>query len=524
MRNLLSTVLFFISLIVPSFVSAQSDITFSELSNVSDLKAQLAKAKSPNEIISSMIALLIYHSAFEGEINKKAAEEYREKLGIFTNRINDPELTAKSLWWQTLPAIRSQSSILSNTERCQRIDRLYDFAKLKGLKFYQAIAKMEEVSSFLRCKQDNIQAVKNLNEALQLTEGITDSLKITVYEYATHICFYIGNYLQALKYAHKAYELAFKIRSRTGLRWAYDCLALVFTGLKEFEKANEYYLKEIELLQSEKKLHLVAVRHALIAANFILDNQSILAGYHIKRAEQLADSLKGSKLLYRQISTSFLFALVQSNHKNLLPDFFQYVYKESLNDWPNDKFLFLTSSALICDWFGIYDSAKILIKNASPYITEHVQNDILQLYYTTAGSIANHENDLDLSMKNYQQALKIDLLSNNLTAGLNLSIGMKNISVKQNQPDCILYYSHIADSLRVALYERLHKEEITRQEVATFERQKAIEEPGMEKNENQEDKPKYLTIAFCIITLLKALTLTFIFSTIGKNFCRPHFN
>src|SRR4030095_3503646 len=396
MRNLLSSTLFFISLIVPSIVIAQSDITFSELRNVSDLKAELAKAKSPDEIINSMIALFIYHSSFEGEINKKAAEEYREKLETFTNRINDPEFTAKSLWWQTLPTIRSQSSILSAAERCQRIDRLYDFAKLKGLKFYQAIAKMEEVSSFLRCKQDNIQAVKNLNEALQLTEGITDSLKITVYEYATHICFYIGNYLQALKYAHKAYELAFKIRSRTGLRWAYDCFALVFTGLKEFEKANEYYSKEIELLQSEKKLHLVAVRHALIAANFILDN-------------------------------------------------------ESLNDWPNDKFLFLTSSALICDWFGIYDSAKILIKNASLYITEHVQNDILQLYYTTAGSIANHDTDLDLSMKNYQQALKIDLLSNNLTAGLNLSIGMKNISVKQNQPDCILYYSQIADSLRVAL-------------------------------------------------------------------------
>ncbi len=205
MRNLLFSILFFIFLIVPSFVIAQSEITFSELRNLSDLKSELAKAKSPDEITNSMIALFIYHSSFDDQINKKAAEEYREKLEIFTNRINDPGVTAKSLWWQTLPAIRSQSSILSNAERCQRIDRLYVFAKLKGLKFYQAIAKMEEVLSFLCYKQDNIKAVKNLNEALTLTEEITDSLKIVVYQYATQAYVYMGNYLQALQRAISDY-------------------------------------------------------------------------------------------------------------------------------------------------------------------------------------------------------------------------------------------------------------------------------------------------------------------------------
>jgi hypothetical protein len=490
-----------------SFAIAQSDMMFNQFRNPSELKAELAKAKSPVEITDALIALLIYHNSHNEQINKTAAEEYRQKLEIFTNETRDPQLIAKSLWWQTCPSFSSQISNLTQNERHNRIDRLFDFAQVKGLKYYHALAKMEEASFFLGYQQNKIKAVQSLTQALALGEEITGSSKIVLYQYAIQIYFSMGNYLQALDYAHKVYELAVEIKSATDIRWAYDYFALIFTGLKEFNKAIEYYSKEIESLASEKKLHAVAVRHAFIAAIYILDNQTILADYHIKKAEQLADSLKGSTLLYRQISIGFLHALVQSDHKNYLSDFFKYIYRESLGGWPDDEFLFLTASAIIYDWLGIDDSSKIFIKRAGCYITDDVSSDILQLYYATAGSIANQENDLDGARKNYQQGLEIHLLSNNLSGCINLANSLKSIALKQNQPDKALYYSNITDSLRIALNKQLDKEERVKQEVAAFERQKTIEKLGNENKESQQHNLSYLAKTFGVINLFIAAIL-----------------
>jgi hypothetical protein len=450
-------------------------------------------------------ALLIYHNSHNELINKKAAEEYRQKLVFFTNETQNPELIAKSLWWQTCPTFCSQFSDLPKNERHERIDRLYIFAQLKGLKYYQALAKMEEAFFFLRHQQNEIKAFQSLTKALALGEEITGSSKIFLYQYAIQIFFYRGDYLQAVDYAYKAYELAVKIKSAADIRWACDYFALIFTGLKEFKKAIAYYSKEIELLTSEKKWHPAAVRHALIATIYILDNQTILAEYHIKKAEQLADSLKGSKLLYRQISTGLLHALVQSNQESNLSDFFKYIYKESL-DWPDDKFLLLTASAIVYDWLGINDSSKALIKKAGCLITNSVPRDIQQLYFATAGSIANHENDLDLARKSYLQGFKIDLLSNNLSGCINLTNSLKNIALKENQPDKALYYSNMADSLRIALDKQLDSEERVKQEVAAFERQKTIGKLGKENKENQRNNPPHLAITFGGIVLFMALT------------------
>jgi hypothetical protein len=492
--------------ITMSLATAQSDMIFNQLRNLSDLKAELAKAKSPEEITNALIALLTYHNSHNEQINKIAAEEYRQKLEIFTNETKDPQLIAKSLWWQTCPSFNSQFSDLPKNERHERIDRLYDFAQLKGLKDYQALAKMEEVFFFLRYQQNKIKAVQSLTKALALGEEITGSSKIVLYHYAIQIYCYMGNYLQALDYAHKAYELAVKIKSAADIRWAYDYFALIFTGLKEFKKAIEYYSKEIESLASEKKWHPAAVKHAFIAAIYILDNQTILADNHIKKAEQLADSIKGSKLLYRQISTRLLHALVQSNHKSYLSDFFKYIYRESL-DRPDDEFLFLTASAIIYDRLGIYDSSKVFIKKAGCHITNSAPSDIQQLYYAAAGSIADHENDLDLARKNYLQGFEIDLLSNNLSGCINLTNSLKNIAFKQNQPDKALYYSNIADSLRIALDKQLDREERVKQEVAAFERQKTIGELGKENKENQRNNLRYLVITLCVINLFIAFIL-----------------
>jgi hypothetical protein len=493
--------------ITMSLATAQSDMMFNPLRNLSDLKTELAKAKSPEEVTNALIALLIYHNSHNEQINNKAAEEYRQKLEIFTNETKDPQLIAKSLWWQTCPSFRSQFSDLPKNEHHERIHRLYDFAQLKGLKDYQALAKMEEAFYFLRPQQNKIKAVQSLTQALALGEEITGSSKIVLYQYAIQIYLYMGNYLQALDYAHKAYELAVKSKSAADIRWAYDYFALIFTALKEFKKAIEYYSKEIESLASEKKLHAAAVRHAFIAAIYILDNQTILGDYHIKKAEQLADSLKGSTLLYRQISTRFLHALVQSNHKSYLPDFFKYVYRESLYGWPDDEFLFLTASAIIYDWLGIDDSSKVLIKKAGCYIINNAPSDLQQLYYTTAGSIADHENDLDVARKNYQQGFESALLSNNLSGSINLANSLKNIAFKQNQPDKALHYSNIADSLRIALAKQLDREKAVRHEVAAFERQKAIEKLGKENKESQRQNLRYLAITFCVINLFIAVIL-----------------
>jgi hypothetical protein len=490
-----------------SLATVQSDMMFNQLRNLSDLKAELTKAKSPEEITNALIALLIYHNSHNEQINKKAAEEYSQKLEIFTNETKNPELIAKSLWWQTCPSFCSQFSDLPENERHDRIDRLSDFSQLKGLKYYQALAKMEEVFFFLRYQQNKIKAVQSLTKALALGKEITGSSKIVLYQYAIQIYCYMGNYLHALDYAHKAYELAVKIKSAADIRWAYDYFALIFTGLKEFKKAIEYYSKEIESLASEKKLHPAAVRHAFIAAIYILDNQTTLADYHIKKAEQLADSLKGSKLLYRQISTGLLHALVQSNHKSCLSDFFKYIYRESLCDWPDDEFLFLTASAIIYDWLGIYDSSKVFIKKAGCHITNDLPSDIQQLYYATAGSIADHQNDLDLARKNYLQGFEINLLSNNISGCINLTNSLKNIALKQNQPDKALYYSNIVDSLRIALDKQLDREERVKQEVAAFERQKTIGKLGKENKENQRNNLRYLAITFGVINLFIAVIL-----------------
>jgi hypothetical protein len=495
---------FLVIQITMSFASAQSDMMFSQLRNLSDLKAELAKAKSPEQITNALIALLIYHNSHNEQINKKAAEEYRQKLEIFTNETKDPELIAKSLWWQTCPSFCSWFCDLPKNERNERIDRLYDFAQSKGLKYYQALAKMEEAFFFLHHQQNKIKAVQSLTKALALGAEITGSSKIMLYQYAIQICFYGGNYLQALDYAHKAHELAVKIKSAADIRWAYDYFALIFTGLKEFKKAIAYYSMETEALASEKKLHPAAVRHAFIAAIYILDNQTILADYHIKKAEQLADSLKGSKLLYRQISTSLLHALVQSNHKGYLSDFFKYIYRESL-DWPDDEFLFLTASAIIYEWLGIHDSSKVFIKKAGCHMTNSARSDIQQIYFTTAGAIASRENHLDLARKNYLKGFEIDLLSNNLSGCINFANNLKNIAVNQNQPDKALYYSNITDSLRIALDKQLDREERVKQQVAAFDKQKTTGKLEKAEKQNQWNNPLPLAITFGVINLLIAI-------------------
>src|SRR5215813_14267722 len=131
-----------------SLATAQSDMMFNQLRNLSDLKAELVNAKSPGEITNALIALLICHSSHNEQINKKVAEEYRQKLKIFTSETKDPELIAKSLWWQACPSFCSWFPDLPKNERHERIDALYDFARLKGLKYYQALAKMEEALFF----------------------------------------------------------------------------------------------------------------------------------------------------------------------------------------------------------------------------------------------------------------------------------------------------------------------------------------------------------------------------------------
>jgi len=494
--------------------TAQSDMMFNQLRDPSDLKTELAKATSPEEITDALIALLIYHTSHNEQINKKAAEEYRQKLEIFTNETKDPGLIAKSLWWQTCPSFCSPFSDLARNERQERIDRLYDFAQLKGLKNYQALAKMEEAFSFLREQQNKIKAIQSLTKALALGEEITGSSKIILYQYAIQIHCYMGNYLQALDYAHKADELAVKIKSVAGIRWVYDYFALIFTGLKEFKKAIEYYSKEIESLTSEKKLHPAAVRHAFIAAIYILDNQTILADYHMRKAEQLADSLKGSKQLYRQISIRLLYALIQSNRKSYLSDFFKYMYKESL-DWPDDEFLFLTASAIIYDWLGIYDSSKAFIKKAGGHITNSGSREIQQLYYSMAGSIADHENDLNLAKKNYLQGFEIDLLSSNLSGCINLASSLKNIALKQRQPDKAVYYSKIADSLQIALEKQVDREERVRQEVAAFERQKALTKLEKGNKENQRNDFQCLIITLGVINLFMAVILMGFYNSVS---------
>jgi hypothetical protein len=199
----------------------------------------------------------------------------------------------------------------------------------------------------------------------------------------------------------------------------------------------------------------------------------------------------------------------------LLPDFFKYIYKESLNDRPNDKVFLLTASALIYDWFGMYDSAKSLIKNVGFYITDDTPHDLLGLYYHTAGSIANHENDLDAAAKHYQHALRMDLLSNNVMGSISLSTELKNISQKQHQPRRTLYYTHMGDSLRMVANKKLRKEEIIREKVVAFERQKAFGKLPKENTVSQNDKPKSLPIALCMVGFVVTLALC-IFSKPGK--------
>jgi hypothetical protein len=105
--------------------------------NLGILEKELQQAKTPEQKTNALISLFYYHSRHNDSSNIKALADYKEQLEIFTHQTNDPELIARAYF--NLTATTNKEDLKN------RIDRLYSYAKLHELSFYQALAKLERL-------------------------------------------------------------------------------------------------------------------------------------------------------------------------------------------------------------------------------------------------------------------------------------------------------------------------------------------------------------------------------------------
>ncbi len=154
------------------------------------LESELQQAKTPEEKTNALISLYHYHSRHNDSFNIKAAMDYSDQLEVFTHQTNDPELIARAYFSLTLT--------VNKEDLKSRIDRLYTFAKLNKLRYYQALAKVRESGYYFTYQPDQNKANQSLNEALNLTKGLNDSLKTFIYFFAGNSYNEMNNPLQAL--------------------------------------------------------------------------------------------------------------------------------------------------------------------------------------------------------------------------------------------------------------------------------------------------------------------------------------
>ncbi|MGI8581081.1 MAG: hypothetical protein ACR2KX_02745, partial [Chitinophagaceae bacterium] len=453
--------------------------------NLGILEKELQQAKTPDEKTNALISLFHYHSRHNDSSNIKAVVDYSEQLEVFAHQTNDPELIAKAYF--------NLSITINKEDLKSRIDRLYAFSKLHKLSYYQALAKVRESGYYFTYQPDQNKANQSLNEAINLTKGLNDSLKTVIYFFAGNSYNEMNNPLQALQLAFEANEIAIKMRSSFLMAISNNLFASIYAKLKDYNKSIEYRLKELPLLRMMNKPHTLAVRHANVARDYFFSNQPVLGNYHLQEAYRLADSIQGSKRLYNQITGTTIVGLISSNYKEILKDFLK-KYRRHFFIFPGYQLLDNTLLAEAYEKTGNIDSARHLISKAGDYLSGNVSADDRKEYFYTLALVAGHDKNWNVAAENYKKSLQIALTQNNLTDCIQDNDSLINTLVKQNMFQEASYYYKLGDSLQSELAKQTDKEDITRQEVAAFEKEKELQALEKEKEKNQRHNLQYLGI------------------------------
>jgi tetratricopeptide (TPR) repeat protein len=381
---------------------------------------------------------------------------------------------------------------------------------MHNLDFFKARAKLMEANYAFNSQADLNRTNQLLNEAINLSKDLEDSLRTIVLLQVSSRYNRMNNHLQALQYAFQAHEIASKIRSLNLQQSSHSLFEEIYRSLRNYNKALDYSLKNLQLLRLIEKPHISAIKHANVASLYFMLDLPVLGKFHMNEAFRLADSIKGSKKLYNEITGSIVSALTLSTHNDVLTDFLK-KYRQHFFISPGNEFLDYVTLARAFAKTGNMDSAKVLIQKATEYFKPNERPDISRRYYYTLARIATHDKDWGIATENYKKALQVTLSMNNLNYGIDYTDSLNRILVEQKQfVEAVKYYK-LGDSLQKEVATQLNKEEFTRQEVAALEKEKQIQALEKEKEKNQRHNVQYLGITFGVVALFIALLLMGIF-------------
>ena len=486
-------------------LSCYSQFFGSEFRNLEVLEKELSQAKTPEEKTNALMALYQYHNRHNEPFNKKAAIEYRRQTEIFAHETNDPELVARVLSF-TIPP----SSSGKKADMIKAIQRLAEYAKLHDLDFFKARAKIRESAYYYIFQNDRNKAVQLLNDAINLSKDLNDSLRAGIMIQVAGTYNGMNNQLQALQYGFQAQEIAAKTKRPGLLQQCNSLFVETYRSLEDYNKAIAYSLNNIQLTKLMNSPHLAALGHSRIAGYYFRLDQPVLGDYHIKEAYRLADSIRGSKRLYNEITGSIVAALTFSDQNEILADFLKN-YRKHFFIVPNSNFLDNVTLGRAFAKINNMDSARVLINRATEYLSDLIPSDQRKRYYYTLARIASYDKTWDAAVENFSKCLQITLSQNDLPESIEYTDSLKNILAKQNLFTEAFRYSILQDSLQTELTKQLDKEDITRQEVAALEKQKEMEAVEKEKEKNQRHNVQYLGITFGVVALFILLLLMGIF-------------
>ena len=495
---LLMQKLFFLLLSVSFMLVSSAQRFGNQFKNLKSLEKELEQAGTPEEKTNAFISLYLYHASHSEPENKIAAKDYQQQLELYTHKTNQPELIAR--------ALHAFLFLVTGEELKKHIERLYNYAKLHDLPFYKARARIRESAYYFIFQSDLDKSARLLNEAITLSKDLDDSSQTVLLVQISGRYTAMNNHLQALQFAFEAQEIASKLKNIGLLEITNASFDEIYANLKDHHKALHYSQKIIQQLRMAGEHHMVALRHARAAAYFFMLDQPAIGNFHVKEAYRIADSIKGSKRLFNEITGRIMSALSLSNHNEVLIDFLTR-YRQHFFIFPNNNFLDNVTLARAFAKTGNMDSARFLINKATQFLSANTSADQQRRYYYTLARIATYDKNWNQAAENYKNCLQITLAQNDLPNSIDYSDSLKNMLVGQGHlPEAIQYFV-LSDSLKNQLNKQLDKEDITRQEVAAFEKEKRLQAVEKEKEKNQRHNVQYLGITFGVVALFVFLLL-----------------
>lgn len=487
------------------FLCAQN--TENQFRNLQELEKEMAQAKTPEAKTNALISLYIFHAAHSEPVNRKESKNYQQQLEIYTHQTNNPELIAQAFLALTFST--------RGDDLKKRIDRLSKYSKLHNLPYYQARAKFREATYNFTVNADPGKTSQLANEALNLAKDLSDSLQVLVYIQAGGGYSTLNNQLQALQFAFRAYDIASRKNSLELMRLSNVLFEEIYRKLEDYYKALEYNQKTLVQSNLLKKPHLTASRHARAAVYYFRIDQPVLGNHHVKEAFRIADSIKGSRRLYNEITGQIVGGLSLSDHDDVLADFLKN-YRQHFFISSGAEFLDNITLARAYAKIGNIDSARVLVNRARAYYTDNKSNNLQRIFFYTLARLALFDKDWSAAIENYKKCLHYTVAQNDLNLSVQYTDSLKHILVQQNMlPEAIRYYE-FGDSLKKEFNKQLDKEEITKQEVAALEKEKEFQSIQKETEKQQRYNIQYLGITFGVVTLFIILLLMGIFQVSAR--------